>query len=49
MTENEHSVFYALAKEKYDAGKWTKAALRALAAAGKITAEEFWEITGEVY
>ena len=45
----ERSEYYDLVKEKYDSGKWTKAMLRALVAAGRITAEEFEAITGEVY
>ena len=45
----EHSEYYNLVKEKYDSGKWTKAMLRALVAAGRITAEEYEQITGEAY
>ena len=43
------SEFFALVKEKYDSGKWSEKMLRALTAAGRITAEEFEEITGEAY
>jgi len=43
------SDFYALAKDKYENGKWTKAALRRLVDAGRLTADEFAEITGEAY
>lgn len=43
------SEYFALVKEKYDSGKWSKRMLRALVAAGRITAEEFEEITGEAY
>lgn len=46
---NQHSPFFELAKTKYEEGKWTIKMLRALVAAGKITAEEFTEITGEDY
>lgn len=43
------SEYFELVKEKYDSGKWGKKMLRALVAAGRITAEEFEEITGEAY
>lgn len=49
MAKNNHSPWYAKAKAKYEEGAWTIAMLRALVAAGKITAAEFTEITGEVY
>ena len=39
---------FELVKEKYDAGRWSKKMLRALAASGRITAAEYEEITGEV-
>ena len=42
-----HSAFFALAKEKYDAGKWTDKALQKLVDAGKITEAEYTEIIGE--
>jgi len=43
------SEFFELCKAKYDAGKWTRAMLRALVAGGRLTAEEFETITGEAY
>lgn len=43
------SEYYDLVKEKYDSGKWSQKMLRSLVAAGRITAEEFEEITGEMY
>lgn len=46
---NNHSPFFALAKKKYDDGVWPVSALRLLVQAGRITAEEFEEITGQVY
>jgi len=49
MAKSNHSPWYEKAKAKYEAGAWTIAMLRALVAAGKITSEEFTEITGEVY
>lgn len=49
MAKTNHSPFYAMAKAKYEAGKWTLAMLRALVAAGKLTEAEFFEITGEDY
>lgn len=45
----QHSPFFELAKAKYEAGLWNIKMLRTLVAAGKITAEEFEEITGETY
>lgn len=47
MAKNNHSPWFAKAKEKYDAGLWNKAMLRTLVAAEKITAAEYTEITGE--
>lgn len=39
---------YELAKEYYPK-RWNKDRLRALVAAGKLTEEQYEEITGEVY
>ena len=49
MAKNNHSPYFELAKEKYDAGKWNEKMLRALVVAGRITAAEFTEITGKAY
>lgn len=46
---NEHSVRYELVKNYYDAGLWKKKAVKNAVAKGWITADEFEEITGEVY
>lgn len=46
---NEHSVRYELVKSYYDAGLWKKKAVKNAVAKGWITADEFEEITGEVY
>lgn len=43
------SEFFTLVKAKYDGGKWNKTMLRALARAGRITAQEYLAITGEAY
>lgn len=43
------SEYFELVKQKYDSGKWSKAMLRALVKAGRITADEYRYITGEVY
>ena len=43
------SEYYELVKEKYDTGKWSKKMLRLLVTNGRITAEEYEEITGEAY
>lgn len=47
MATSKHSTYYEKAKEKYEAGLWTKAMLRVLVTKGKLTAEEYAEITGE--
>ena len=46
---NEHSVRYELVKNYYDAGLWKKKAVKNAVVKGWITADEFEEITGEVY
>ena len=46
---NEHSKRYDLVKSYYDAGEWKIKAVRNAVKRGWITAEEFYEITGEVY
>lgn len=43
------SVFAEIVKEYYEDGTYTKDYVRELVAAGKITAEEHEEITGEPY
>ena len=48
-TRNAHSPYFELAKSKWDAGLWNERMLRALVAAGRITAAEFTEITGIEY
>lgn len=44
-----HSKIYLTAKRNYKAGLWSAERLRALVAAGQLTATEYEEITGEVY
>lgn len=46
---NEHSKRYDLVKGYYDAGEWKIKAVRNAVKRGWITADEFYEITGEVY
>lgn len=46
---NEHSPKYELIKNYYDTGAWGKKAVRNMVKKGWITAEEYEEITGEVY
>lgn len=46
---NEHSPKFELVKNYYDSGLWKKKAVRNAVAKGWITAEEYEEITGEVY
>lgn len=41
-----HSKIYLQAKRNYKAGLWSEDRLRALVAAGQLTAAEFEEITG---
>lgn len=43
------SVFAEIVKEYYEDGTYTKDYVRELVVAGKITAEEYEEITGEPY
>ena len=45
----EHSEKFELVKGYYDSGKWKIKRVRMAVQAGWITAEEFEEITGEVY
>jgi uncharacterized XkdX family phage protein len=46
---NEHSEKFYLVKGYYDSGMWSKKAVRNAVKKGWITAEEYEEITGEVY
>lgn len=46
---NEYSERFWDIKEWYDTGKWKKKAVRNAVARGWITADEYEEITGEVY
>ena len=46
---NEHSEKFELIKGYYDSGRWKKKAVRQAVTKGWITAEEYEEITGEVY
>ena len=46
---NEHSPKFELVKNYYESGLWKKKAVRNAVAKGWITAEEYEEITGEVY
>lgn len=46
---NEHSPKYELVKCYYDSGQWSKKAVKNAVKRGWITAEEYQEITGEVY
>ena len=43
------SRIFEIATKWYKKGLWTKADLKALVEAGKLTAEEYEEITGEPY
>jgi len=36
-------------KKWYEEGRWTKAMVKNAVTKGKITAEQYFEITGEVY
>lgn len=45
----EHSANYEKYKGYYERGLWTKAMLKNVVAKGKLTAEEYEEITGEAY
>ena len=46
---NEHSEKFYLVKGYYDSGMWSNKAVRNAVKKGWITAEEYEEITGEVY
>lgn len=46
---NEHSEKFELVKMYYDSGLWKKKAVRNAVVREWITAEEYEEITGEVY
>lgn len=46
---NEHSEKFELVKEYYEAGIWKKKAVKNAVKKGWITADEYEEITGEVY
>lgn len=46
---NEHSEKFYVVKNYYDTGMWSKKAVRNAVKKGWITAEEYAEITGEVY
>lgn len=45
----EHSPKFELVKSYYDSGFWKKKAVKNAVAKGWITAEEYEEITGEIY
>lgn len=45
----EHSAKFELVKGYYDSGFWKKKAVRNAVVKGWITADEYEEITGEVY
>lgn len=45
----DHSTIFEKAKSYYDEGLWKKSYIRALVKAGKLTEEEYTEITGEAY
>ena len=45
----DHSAIYENAVKYYEEGRWTKAYIRALTRAGKLTLIEYEEITGEEY
>lgn len=45
----EHSARFELVKGYYNSGRWKKKAVRNAVVKEWITAEEFTEITGEVY
>lgn len=46
---NEHSKKFELVKQYYDAGLWNKKAVRNAVVKGWITADEYFEITSEIY
>ena len=45
----DHSAIYEKAVKYYEEGRWTKAYIRALTKAGKLTLIEYEEITVEEY
>ena len=45
----EHSAIFEKAVRYYEEGLWTRAYIRALTRAGKLTVSEYAEITGEEY
>lgn len=47
--ETQHSPMFEKYKKRYAKGGCTKAQLRRLVELGALTAEEYEEITGEVY
>lgn len=46
---NEHSEKFELVKSYYDSGLWKKKAVKNAVKKNWITADEYEEITGEVY
>ena len=46
---NEYSKQFNRIKELYDTGEWSKKWVKNAVVKGKITAEEYREITGEEY
>ena len=46
---NEHSKMFYKVKDWYDSGAWSKQWVKNAVVKGKITAEEYREITGEDY
>lgn len=46
---NEHSKQFDRIKELYDTGEWSKKWVKNAVVKGKITTEEYLEITGEEY
>lgn len=49
MSKATHSPKFALVKKYYDEGMWNKKAVKNAVKKGWITADEYEEITGEVY
>ena len=49
MAETEHSAYFEKYKRFYDRGLWPIAWLKDAVKKGRITADEFKEITGEDY
>ncbi len=45
----EHSPKFELVKRYYDEGRWSKKAVHNAVGKGWITADEYEEITGEIY